>query len=149
MEMTLKHILNHARREDGAAAVEFALIAGVLVLLIFGMLQFGLAFWQVQNLRSATREAARVAAVRADNATIGQRLVAASNSSLPTGYSGYTVQTGGTSGVCTKDTSGDEVVVRITNSSLPASVKDAFSIDIPFMPTFTINPDLSGTFRCE
>ena len=30
------------RREDGAAAVEFALIVGVLAMLIFGMLQFGL-----------------------------------------------------------------------------------------------------------
>ena len=29
-------------REDGAAAVEFALIVGVLAMLIFGMLQFGL-----------------------------------------------------------------------------------------------------------
>ena len=39
------------RREDGAAAVEFAPIAGVLAMLIFGMLQFGLAFFQLQNLR--------------------------------------------------------------------------------------------------
>ncbi len=145
----MKHILRQARREEGAAAVEFAMIAGVLVLLIFGMLQFGLAFWQVQNLRSATREAARVAAVRADNATIGSRLVSASNSTLPAGYGGYTVKTGGASGLCTAETTGDEVEVRITNGSLPAPVRDAFSIDIPFMPTFTIDPDLSGTFRCE
>ena len=41
------------RREDGAAAVEFALIAGVLAMLIFGMLQFGVAFFQLQNLRAA------------------------------------------------------------------------------------------------
>ena len=53
------------RREDGAAAVEFALIAGVLAMLIFGMLQFGLAFFQLQNLRAATREGARLAAVSA------------------------------------------------------------------------------------
>ncbi len=133
------------RQEDGAAAVEFALIVGVLALLLFGMLEFGLAFWQVQNLRSATREAARVAAVRADNATIQSRLTQASNGSLPSTYSGFTVQPG----LCTRDTSGDNVVVRITNSQLPAGVRQAFSINIPFMPAFTINPDLSGTFRCE
>jgi hypothetical protein len=39
--------------------------------------------------------------------------------------------------------------VRITNAALPASVQDAFTIDIPFLPQFTIDPDLSGTFRCE
>ncbi len=133
------------RQEDGAAAVEFALIVGVLALLLFGMLEFGLAFWQVQNLRSATREAARVAAVRADNATVQARLTQASNGSLPSTYSGFTVQPG----LCTRDTSGDNVVVRITNSQLPAGVRQAFSINIPFMPAFTINPDLSGTFRCE
>src|SRR5215213_11630463 len=52
------------RREEGAAAVEFALISGVLALLIFGMLQLGLAFFELQNLRAATREGARVGAVR-------------------------------------------------------------------------------------
>ena len=138
-------IPTRTRGEEGAAAVEFALIVGVFALLLFGMLEFGVAFWQTQNLRSATREAAREAAVRADNTTIGQRLVEASNGSLPTGYSGYTV----TPGLCTRDTSGDNVVVRITNSALPNSVKQAFSINIPFMPAITISPDLSGTFRCE
>lgn len=138
-------IRSRVRQDDGAAAVEFALIAGVLFMLLFGMLQFGLAFWQVQNLRSATREAARAAAVRAPNAVIGQRLVDASAGSLPSGYGGYTVQPG----LCTQDRAGEEVTVRITNGALPGSVQDAFSIEIPFIPTMTIDPDLSGTFRCE
>ena len=51
------------RREDGAAAVEFALIVGLLAILVFGLLEYGLAFWQVQNLRASAREGARVAAV--------------------------------------------------------------------------------------
>ena len=56
-------IRREAPAEDGAAAVEFALIVGVLAMLIFGMLQFGLAFFQLQNLRAATREGARIGAV--------------------------------------------------------------------------------------
>ncbi len=57
------NITARAHGEEGAAAVEFALIVGVLAMLIFGMLQFGLAFFQLQNLRAATREGARVGAV--------------------------------------------------------------------------------------
>ena len=70
------------RREDGAAAVEFALIAGVLAMLIFGMLQYGLAFFQLQNLRAATREGARIGAVGATVAQIKQNVVGASLGAL-------------------------------------------------------------------
>ena len=52
-------IRSKLRREEGAAAVEFALIVGLLAILVFGLLEYGLAFWQVQNLRAAAREGAR------------------------------------------------------------------------------------------
>ncbi len=67
------------RREDGAAAVEFALIAGVLAMLIFGMLQFGVAFFQLQNLRAAAREGARIGAV---GATVDRDQAAVADASL-------------------------------------------------------------------
>ena len=51
-------IRSKLRREEGAAAVEFALIVGLLAILVFGLLEYGLAFWQVQNLRAAAREGA-------------------------------------------------------------------------------------------
>jgi len=143
--MSDTNLSRRLHRQDGAAAVEFALIVGVLAMLIFGMLEFGLTFWQVQNLRAATREAARVAAVRGTLTDIGVRLVDASNGSLPSGYSGFTVSPG----VCTKARSGQEITVRITDAQLPSAVKSAFSINIPFIPAITVNPDLSGTFRCE
>src|SRR3954471_10360960 len=117
-----------ARGEDGAAAVEFALIVGVFAMLLFGMLEFGVAFWQVQNLRSATREAAREAAVRADTDTIYVRLIGASNGSLTsTNFPKTGMQVA--PGVCTPDTSGDNVKVAINNAQLPSSVQQAFSID--------------------
>lgn len=53
-----------AEREDrGAAAVEFALVAGILFTLIFGTIQYGLYFWSLQSGAQAAREAARQAAV--------------------------------------------------------------------------------------
>lgn len=51
------------RRDDGAVAVEFALIAPLLLLLVFGLIQYGFYFWSMQGGSSAAREAARKAAV--------------------------------------------------------------------------------------
>ena len=50
--------------------MEFALIAPLLFMLIFGILYFGIAFMKMQNLRSAVREGGRAAAVGAP--TIGE-----------------------------------------------------------------------------
>jgi Flp pilus assembly protein TadG len=134
------------RSDDGAAAVEFAIVVSLLVIFVFGIVEFGLAFWQIQNLRSATREAARVAAVRGNPTQVSTAMVDASAGSLPPGYTGFTIapSTG-----CTSSTVGQEVTVTIVNASLASSVKDAFSIDIPLLPVITINPTISGTFRCE
>ena len=82
-------ITSRAHGEEGAAAVEFALIVGVLALLIFGMLQFGLAFFQLQNLRAATREGARIGAVDGTVADIQARVQSASGLSAPLGSSVY------------------------------------------------------------
>jgi Flp pilus assembly protein TadG len=126
-----KNLRRDARGEEGAAAVEFALIVGLLAILVFGLLEYGLAFWQVQNLRAATREGAREAAVRGDNAEIQAAMVNAAAGSLNGGEAFTVVPATG----CTDATTG--------------AVKEAFKVSIPFLPPFTLNPKLSGTFRCE
>jgi Flp pilus assembly pilin Flp len=55
------------RREDGAAAVEFALLLPLLVLLLFGFIQFGVAFNTRIQATNAAREAARAAVIGIDN----------------------------------------------------------------------------------
>jgi Flp pilus assembly protein TadG len=52
-------------RDEGAAAVEFALVSVILFLLVFGIIEFGFAFYSVQGGAAAAREAARRAAVGA------------------------------------------------------------------------------------
>ena len=52
-------------REEGVAAVEFALILPVLALLLFGVLEFGRVWSQYQVYQGAAREGARCAAVQA------------------------------------------------------------------------------------
>lgn len=54
------------RSEHGATVVEFAFIAGVVFLIIFGILEFGLIFLQEHYVANAAREATRIG-VRANN----------------------------------------------------------------------------------
>ena len=132
------------RREDGAAAVEFAIIAPLLFMLIFGMLQYGLAFFQVQNLRAAVREGARVAAVRGAPADVKAAIAAASTGSLSGTASDWAYSQPVT---CTDATSGSPVTVTLT--SLPPAVQGSFNISVPFLPKITLTPTISGSFRCE
>jgi Flp pilus assembly protein TadG len=53
------------RDDDGAAAVEFALVSVLLFLLLFGIIEFGIGFFTQQGAAAAAREAARRAAVGA------------------------------------------------------------------------------------
>ena len=137
-----KNLRREAKKEDGAAAVEFALIVGVLAILVFGLLEYGLAFWQVQNLRAATREGARVAAVGGDQDEIRAAMVGSAAGSL-TGAEAISFPPD-----CDADSMGEEMTVRITGG-FSGSVQEAFEVSIPFLPPFTLTPDLSGTFRCE
>jgi Flp pilus assembly protein TadG len=148
------------RAQDGAAAVEFALIVGVLALLLFGMLQFGLAFFELQNLRAATREGARVGAVSGTVADIRNEVQAKSGVAglagsvvvkSRTGAAYATVSTT-TAKPCapTTGTPPDAVRAEITLGNTPQSLQDIFTVDIPLMPTISLlNAQVYGEFRCE
>jgi Flp pilus assembly protein TadG len=134
------------RREDGAAAVEFALIVGLLAILVFGLLEYGLAFWQVQNLRAAAREGARVAAVGGTDADVRDHMTTSAAGSLSDG--GWTFTRDRTCDQTPANT-GEPVTIEIVNASLAPSVQEAFEVSIPFLPPIQLDPVLSGTFRCE
>jgi hypothetical protein len=53
-------------RERGAAAVEFALVVPVLVLLLLGIIELGYIFNQQLTVSNAAREGARVLAITRD-----------------------------------------------------------------------------------
>jgi Flp pilus assembly protein TadG len=151
------------RREDGAAAVEFALIAGVLAMLIFGMLQFGLAFFQLQNLRAASREGARIGAVGATVDQVQQRTEQASVGAL-TAANGIEVRytSNGTSWgsplpttsrACppkSQQTTNSAVQVKIDLNNVSPSLREIFILDIPLLPSINLTgANISGEFRCE
>lgn len=70
--------------------VEFALIAPLLFVLIFAIVDFGRALYLVNNLTSAVREGARLAAVQQDPTT------AASQTAVQSRVTGYIQAFGGT-----------------------------------------------------
>jgi uncharacterized protein (UPF0333 family) len=73
---TARRRLTHGRMRDeaGQAVVEFALVAGLLLLLVFGITQFGQAFNTVNDETHLASEAARYAAVNYNPASGGQSL---------------------------------------------------------------------------
>jgi Flp pilus assembly protein TadG len=54
---------NIYRNQEGQAMVEFALVAPILLLLVFGIVQFGILFNNYLTLTDAVRAGARQAAV--------------------------------------------------------------------------------------
>lgn len=57
------HHRDRIGREDGQAMVELALVLPVLCLLLFGVIQFGIAFNNYLTLTDAVREGARQGAI--------------------------------------------------------------------------------------
>ena len=64
------------RNERGAAAVEFALVVIPLLLVIGGIINFGVAFANQISLDNAVRQAARAAVVDVDPAPVLDEIVA-------------------------------------------------------------------------
>lgn len=60
------------RRQQGVAMVEFAIALPLLLLLLFGIAEFGRMLFQYNSLLQASRDAGRYAASEAWNATLGQ-----------------------------------------------------------------------------
>jgi Flp pilus assembly protein TadG len=131
------------RREDGASAVEFALVAPLLFMLVFGIIGFGLAFLQVQSIRTAVREGGRAAAVGAPTATVQQKTIDASSGSIPTGQNTNVIVS---PAQCTPNNIGSDVSVTYNTANLPAG---GVVVRIPLIPDIVMRPVISASFRCE
>ena len=61
-------MLGQTKNEDGAAAVEMALVLPILLLLVFGIIEFGLVFNRYISVTHAAREGVRHLALGVDPA---------------------------------------------------------------------------------
>ena len=130
MKLLKRH--NRSRDERGAVAVEFALIVPVLLTLLFGGIEYGRVYSQLEVLESAAREGARQAATR------HPELVASTVTSAAAPYTLTGTPTASTT--CTADNVGQMVTVSWVQN---------FQVDIALIPVMDVNRTIRGTFRCE
>ena len=81
------------RGERGAAAVEFALVVPLLLMLVFGIIQYGYILSFRQALSQGAAEGARAAAVAPSSLTTAQKQAAATNA-VQQALGGYGVTCG-------------------------------------------------------
>jgi Flp pilus assembly protein TadG len=116
------------KNQKGASAVEFAILLPVLVMILFGMFQFGIAYNNWIALTHAAREGARLAAV-------GQYTEQSVRDSSPSVVIESIDVTGLDGGI------GDSVTVRVTGSVL--------DIQIPFAGSWPIQLESEASMRIE
>ena len=135
------------RAQNGASAVEFALLLPVLVLLVAGIMQFGFIFSASQGLEAAAREGGRVAALGRD-ADRGAVFDAVRGTSIPfvrdNGVLGITAGPRCPDGVADGDLAEISVEVSLSGNDY------GFSL-VSWRGNRLLNPDLeaTATFRCE
>jgi Flp pilus assembly protein TadG len=120
----------HTNDERGAVAVEFALLLPLLLSLVFGIIQFGLALNEKLTLTHAAREGARAAVVGAD--PVAAVKDAATGLGLQSGD--VTINT-----ACSDKTSGEEASVTANGS---------FELSIPFATFGTLDLSSTAVMRC-
>lgn len=138
-------------KQRGVAAVEFALIAPIVFLLLFGIVEFGLALWRKQVLTSAVREGARKG-VLATN----PRKPAYGTNSIESVVTGYLADVGWDSSLASVNVPANCPTAGGTQLVVSATYPTSLLIVSRLMPgTFTVdgngNLSLSAsvTMQCE
>lgn len=143
----------HIRTDRGASAVEFALIAPILLLLLIGIINFGLLFGQSLAISNAARQAARYAVVQGNSCdsvksqavSAASPLVSITAANVDVSRPGLGSCSGATTEACksSSTTLTDNVTVTLT-----------YTAQVPvasFVPGLGSTKTLrgKGVFRCE
>jgi Flp pilus assembly protein TadG len=132
--MTSTAKLHNRRRTDtGAAAVEFAIILPLLVMLVFGIIEFGRGYNAKVSLTHAAREGARALAVGTADDDGVKTVIKDSVGSLDP----EKIEFSAFDNPCTN---GEPTKVTLTYQ---------FKLNIPFLPTPDFDLESTGVMRCE
>jgi Flp pilus assembly protein TadG len=103
--------------DRGSTAVEFALLLPILLLMVFGLIDFGRALNAQITLTQAAREGARVAALGQQNSVVASRVSQAGTGlgALTVTMCGSTVTSGTTQSCCPANgPQGADATVQVT-----------------------------------
>lgn len=148
-----------SRGQQGASAVEFALVMPLLFLVLFGIISFGIVFAQQLALGNAAREGARFGVVGSSTCADLEQAARDASSTIALDGSDATVEVkrGTSASTATDACGGGGTVVPCEgsddNESLYVYVKYNSKLIIP-VPTFGLIADPlplrgEGVFRCE
>ena len=126
------------RDERGAVVVEFALVLPLLVLFVFGIVEFGRAYNAKIELTSAVREGARITAL--GGPTISDAAIRDKTRQAAAGLDGDGIQVTSTKCPAPSPTS------TTANATVTASYD--FTYDIPFLGSRSANLTATGVMRC-
>ena len=146
------------RADDGAVAVEMALITPLLVLLLFGIIQFGIVLAQQVALGNGARQGARFGVVGARTCAQIQSEAQAGASTIAMAPSQVWVavyRSDSASPVCAESQSGASTTTKpclgsAVDDTITVTTRFDSSLIIPFgpnEPVFTLSS--KGVFRCE
>lgn len=142
----LSCLIRTRRCEEGAVAVEFAMLLPLLIVILFGITAFGLAFSRFVTYISAAREGARYAAVHCqpDAGTCTATLI---SDRVNLAAVGYPIGPGTPAATIAGSTSIDCGV----NPGKPVTVSwlQSIPIQIPLLPDLSRDVTIKGVFRCE
>jgi hypothetical protein len=125
--------------ERGAAVVEFALVLPLLIVLVFGIVQFAIAYNRVQGLHAAAREGARLASLpQTTQGDITDRVTDSLDGVPLNGSPTITVSPSATR-PC-QNRSGLTVIVSVSAET---------DLDIPLWGSVSKTITGKGEFRCE
>lgn len=125
-------------RDNGAAVVEFAILAPLLILLLLGIVEFGWLFGQFNDVRHGAREGARFAAVNQGDETAIRDHVCDAMDGLTAGLTSIDVVLVNDGG-----TKGSNGTIRVV--ATPSSITNV-PIITPFLPA-TLESEVD--FRLE
>lgn len=117
--------------ERGASAVEFALLLPILMMILFGIIEFGMALYKQAVLTNASREGARLGIVQSVPAiTTAQINAAIDNYLMPTGINPASVSRSIVAGGVTGTPVTVNLTLPYTFSVLPAFTSVAPQINL-------------------
>ncbi len=125
------------RNESGASLAEFALILPILLIMLFGIVEFGIAFNRAQAIEAGAREGARLASLQSTTQADINNRVNATLAGIP--FDSSPVIAAASPALCA-GRAGEAVTVVVTADH---------DVNIPPIINQTITLTGQAVFRCE